>query len=134
MKKQSVSEAIILRERAEGIIKKRRLKPGTELSEVEVLKLIHELEVHQIELEMQNEEILLSKEKADATAGKFTELYYFAPIGYFTLSKEGIIVEMNLCGSQMLGKERVSLKNRRFGIYISRMAKPTFNNFLSNVF
>jgi hypothetical protein len=54
-------------------------------SEVTTLKLIHELEVHQIELEMQNEELLLAKEQAEQAI----KLYDYAPSGYFTLSQDG---------------------------------------------
>jgi PAS domain-containing protein len=77
---------------------------GIDFSESEKLKLIHELEVHQIELELQNEELLLAKQQADSAIQKYTELYDFSPSGYFTLSREGIIIDANLTGSTMLGK------------------------------
>jgi len=67
------------------------------------VKLIHELEAYQIKLEMQNEELALAKERAERAEEKYTELYDFAPSGYFTLTLQGIIVEMNLRGAQMLG-------------------------------
>ena len=106
MKKDNKSAPAILRQKAEELLKKKPLKTGSQLSEAEMLKLIHELEVHQIELEMQNEELMLANEQAEFATKKYTELYDFAPSGYFTLSKEGKIIELNLCGSQMLGKER----------------------------
>ena len=53
-----------------------------------MLKLIHELEVHQIELEMQNEELVIAKEKAEIAEEKYTELYDFAPSGYLSLTKK----------------------------------------------
>ena len=83
-------------------------------SEAEKLKLIHELEVHQIELEMQNEELLLAKLQADSAIEKYTELYDFSPSGYFTLSQDGSILDANLTGSVMLGKERSNLINTKF--------------------
>jgi len=98
------------------------------------MKLIHELEVHQIELEMQNEELMLARSAALEEAEKYTELYDFAPSGYFTLSKECKIVDINLFGSQMLGKERSKLKNSRFDVFISNETKPIFSLFFEKVF
>ena len=68
------SAAAILRQKAEDSLKKKPSKSGSQLSEGDALKLIQELQVHQIELELQNEELLLAK---------YTELYDFAPSGYF---------------------------------------------------
>jgi len=135
VKDSSASEAALLRKKAEALLKKKPSKTASQLSETEILKLIHELEVHQIELELQNEELVLAKEQAiEVASQKYSELYDFAPTGYFTLSKEGKIIELNLCGSQMLGKERLLLKNSRFGFFISNDTKPIFNLFLGKVF
>ena len=92
----------------------------------EHLKIIHELEVSQIELEMQNEELKLAVEKA-ATA---TALYDFSPSGYFTLEGDGTISEMNLNGAKMLGKERSKLANRNFIQFVSPETLPVFQDFL----
>ena len=93
-----------LRKKALALVKGKRLLPGMQLSKDESMKLIQELEVHQIELELQKEELLLARSPAQDATDKYNELYDFAPSGYFTLSKEGEIMELNLCGSQMLGK------------------------------
>ena len=98
------------------------------------LKLTHELEVHQIELETLNAELMQSKEQAEVAAKKYTELYDFAPSGYFTLSKEGKIIELNLTGATMLGKESSLLKNSKFGFFVSIDTKPTFDLFLEKVY
>ena len=98
------------------------------------MKLAHELEVHQIELETLNEELIQAKERADDAAKKYTELYDNAPIGYFILSKESNIIELNLIGAGMLGKERRWLKNSRFGFFVSNDTKPAFNLFLNKTF
>jgi PAS domain S-box-containing protein len=119
---------------AENVSKKRPLKTDFLLSEAEMIKLIHEVEVHQIELDIQNEELMLARSAALVDAEKYSELYDFAPSGYLTLSKEGKIIELNLCGSQMLGKERLQLKDNRFGVFISDDTKPILNNFFENVF
>jgi PAS domain-containing protein len=84
-------------------------------SEVTTLKLIHELEVHQIELEMRR--IALSKEQAEQAIEKYTKLYDYAPSGYFTLSQDGKVTEANLTGAHMLGKMRSSILNSQFGFF-----------------
>lgn len=91
--------ASLLRHKAEELSKKKPAKLISQLSESETLKLIHELELHQIELEMQNEDLIMAKSVYRDLAAKFIELYDFAPIGYFTLSKKGEIIELNKCGS-----------------------------------
>src|ERR1035437_5705711 len=100
----------------------------------EMMKLIEELEVYQVELEMQNEELMRAKEQAETATEKYTELYDFAPSGYFTLSKEGKIIELNLTGAKMLGKERSRLKNDMFDFFVSNDTRPIFNLFLGKVF
>jgi PAS domain S-box-containing protein len=105
-----------------------------DLSKVEILKLFHESQVYQIELEMQNEELLRAKEQAEFEAEKYLELYDSSPSGYFTLSREGKIVELNLTGAQMLGKERAKLKNSKFGFFVSPGSISFFNIFVERVF
>ncbi len=129
------SKAAILRKKAEKLLEKKSLKTVTQLTETETLKLIHELEVHQIELELQNEELMLAKKLVEeAATEKYAELYDFAPSGYFTLSTEGEIIDLNLCGSQMLGKERLHLKNSRFGFFVSDDTRQIYNQFLRKLF
>ena len=137
----NISEALILRQKAVELLKEKRSIKDLQLSEDMVMRHIYELEVHQIELELQNDELMLtrsvameaSRKNKDANE-KYVELYDFAPMGYFTLSKEGEIIELNLCGSQMLDKERLHLKNNQFGFFVSNDTKPIFNHFLAKVF
>jgi len=135
MKKQKhpKTDADILRRKAESFLKDKKVKENNQLSDYELIKLIHELEVHQIELEMQNEELRLAKAAAEIASQKYSELYDFAPTGYFTLSKEGYIIELNLCGSQMLGKEHSYLKNGLFFTFVSLDTRPVFNLFLQKI-
>ena len=93
-----------------------------------------ELEMHQIELELLNEELMLAKNSAVDEAEKYTQLYDFAPLGYFSLSRDGEIIELNLSGAKMLGKDRKSFKKRLFGSYVSAATKTIFNQFLDKVF
>jgi PAS domain S-box-containing protein len=127
-------EVSILRRKAEELLKNNQKKPGPGLSEVEILKLIHEIEVHQIELELQNEELKVAKERAiELASEKYAELYDFAPSGYFTLSKEGEIIDLNIAASKMLGKERAGLIKSRLGFFVSDDTKQNFNIFLKNI-
>ena len=128
------SEEKILRQKAVEVLGMNPLKYESQLSETNLMKLILELEVHQIELEMQNEELLLAKSATRDASEKYTELYDFAPSGYFTLSKEGEIFELNIRGANMLGKERIHLHNSQFGFFVSNDTKPVFNKFLNTVF
>ncbi|MEI6173141.1 MAG: PAS domain S-box protein [Bacteroidota bacterium] len=98
-------------------------------------KLTHELQVYQVELETQNDELKRANEQiAKAANDKYAELYDFSPSGYFTLSKEGKILELNLCGGAMLGGERAYLKNLQFDFFVSDDTKTDFNLFLSRIF
>ncbi len=133
-KNNATTDAARLRQRAEELLKKKLPEKKLHLSETELLKLIHELEVHQIELELQNEELMQARSSAQEAAEKYLEMYDFAPIGYLTLSKEGEILEINLAASQMLGKERINLKSSQFGFFISDTTKPIFNQFLYKIF
>jgi PAS domain S-box-containing protein len=90
------------------------------------LEVIHELEVFQIELEMQNQELQLALENA-ATA---TALYDYSPAGYFTLESDGKICELNLNGARMLGKERSELVNRNFMKFVTSDTLDVFQDFL----
>ncbi|MFC2102132.1 PAS domain S-box protein [Bacteroidota bacterium] len=135
MKKADIkSNPSTLRQKAEKALKKRSSKAGSKLSETEMHAIIHELEVHQVELEMMNEELALANKKAEETAEKYTELYDSAPTGYFTLSRNGKIIGLNLHASQMLGKERKHLINSQLGFFLSDDTQPTFRFFLKTVF
>ena len=79
--------------------------------ESDTRKLLHELQVHQIELEMQNEELRQANEIAEEALKNYTMLYDFAPMGYFTLDSDGSICELNFTGAEILGDKRFSLIN-----------------------
>jgi len=126
------SESKELRQKAEEALKKRQ--STNSFSEVDNLKLIQELQVHQIELEMQNEELVLAREHAESAMEKYVDLYDFAPSGYITLSEEGEIIDLNFSASTMLGKDRIHLKNKRFGLYVSPESLDLFNEFFEKIF
>ncbi len=140
MKKNNgeTKSATTLRLKAEELLKVRGLNSLNHLtnksSEADTLILVHELEVHQIELELMNEDLSNSKIKAQEVANKYTELYDFAPTAYFTFSPEGEIIELNLLAAQMLNKDRESLINRRFSFFLEKESLFTFNHFLRIIF
>jgi PAS domain S-box-containing protein len=85
----------------------------------DVKKLIHELQVHQIELEVQNEELRNAQMALQESRDRFSDLYDFAPVGYFTIDDKGMILEGNLTGAALFGIERSYLINSRFSQFIA---------------
>ncbi len=88
------------------------------LSPEEAGRLIHELQVHQIELELQNEELRRAQGELEASRARYFDLYDLAPVGYFSLSEQGLILEANLAGAGLLGLARRDLINQPLSRYI----------------
>lgn len=128
------AEAAELRHRAEGRLEEQHPEAGLGRSEAGTLRLVHELQVHQIELEMQNEELQQGRDRMEAMMEKYSDLYDFAPVGYFTLDHDGIICEANLTCASLLGLERSRFVKRRFGIFVCPAHLSTFNDFLEKAF
>lgn len=123
-----------LRGRAEAQLKQPQGEPAQSLAPENRLKLLHELQVHQLELEMKNEELRRAKAEIEAGLRRYTDLYDFAPVGYFTLAHDGAISHANLTGAEFIGIERSQLTNRRLAQFISEADRPAFNAFLKKVF
>ena len=105
-----------LRQRAEGVFQEKAARmPGNleALSPDEVRQTLHELRVHQIELEMQNEELRRTQGELEASRLRYFDLYDLAPVGYFTLSEAGLILEVNLTAATLLGVARSALIKQR---------------------
>ena len=131
---QNLTDAQMLRMKAEEQLKEKQKKADKPVIEADVKKLLHELQVHQIELEMQNEELRQANETAEAALKNYTMLYDFAPIGYFTLDSVGSIIELNFTGAEMLGDKRFSLVNAHFKLFVSEKSQSVFNNFFRKVY
>ena len=114
-----------LRERAERSIKQEKVETDG-LSNDDILKTIHELRVHQIELEMQNKELLGTQTELEQSRSKYSDLFDFAPFGYFVLDKKGNISEVNLTGAGMIGIKRSQLIKKPFTLYVDNQGKDTF--------
>jgi PAS domain S-box-containing protein len=109
-------------------------KGGPSKSQADTQRLLHELEVHQIELEMQNEELSEARDKLEVLLEKYTDLYDFAPLGYFTLSQAGEILEANLAAASHFGLARSALITQPFRFFVSPASRPVFDAFLKRVF
>jgi diguanylate cyclase (GGDEF)-like protein/PAS domain S-box-containing protein len=124
-----------LRSQAELKLSEREKKAAVSpVTKADFQRLVHELQVHQIELEMQGEELAQSRAELEWTLSMYTELYAFAPVGYFTLMQDGTIRRANITGAKLLGVELSNMIKRRFGIFLSPSSRPTFNTFLEQVF
>ncbi|MGO9118406.1 MAG: PAS domain S-box protein [Desulfomonilaceae bacterium] len=104
------------------------------LSPEDVQKLVHELQVHQIELEMQNEELRQTQLALEASRDNFSELYDFAPVGYVTLNGKGLILEGNLTAVRLLGVARQSFIKKPFSRFVSQEFGDPFYLYLKQVF
>lgn len=129
-----LTDAQLLRIKAEAQLKVNIRKTGTADTEHDIKKLLHELQVHQIELEMQNEELRQANEATEEALKRYTMLYDLAPMGYFTLTRDGNISELNFTGADMLGERRFSLINSNFKLFVSDESKAVFNEFINRVF
>ncbi len=101
--------------------------------DAEMRRLVHELQVHQIELEMQNDELRASRAEVEAVLQRYTELFDFAPIGYFRVLGDGRIREVNFAGAHLLGAPRAHVVGRPFEVFVSDRDRPTFGRFLTTV-
>jgi PAS domain S-box-containing protein len=128
-KDKAQSQSAELRDRAE-----KRVKSSSETAASraggDTGRLIHELEVHQVELELQNEELRQTRAKLEEN---YNELYDFAPVGYFTLGRHGEIEKTNLTGAGMLGQPRAQLLGHRLATFISTESLHLFNGFFYRV-
>jgi PAS domain S-box-containing protein len=114
--------------------KNQKSQAGVPKSKTDPQRLLHELQVHQIELEMQNAELQEARDRMEAMLEKYTDLYDFAPVGYFSLDEQGRILEVNLTGAALLGVERSRLINQPLPRFVTPASQPGFLAFLKRVF
>jgi PAS domain S-box-containing protein len=115
-----------LRVRAEKFLTAGGLDLGP-ASPDDALQLVHELQVHQIELEMQNEELRRAQATITETGNRYADLYDFAPVGYVTLGPQGLINEINLTGARLLGAPRDSLLHKPFILFVAPGDRQAFH-------
>jgi PAS domain S-box-containing protein len=121
-----------LRNRAEQSLRKsgmlRKAPKG------KMLEVLHEMSVYQAELEIQNEELQRSQLALQDSRRRYAELYDFAPIGYLTFDRQGVIKEVNLTGAQLLEVARRNVIGRGFHRFIARESQQTFHRFCTRLF
>ena len=111
----------VLRRRAEklaGNTTSRELDDASSLAPADVQRKLHELQVQQIELELQNEELRQAQNALDASRARYFDLYDLAPVGYFTLDEHGVILEANLTGAALLRVARGTLVQQSLSRYV----------------
>jgi PAS domain S-box-containing protein len=131
-------DAIELRRHAEARLRERQTKQrtmaGNPKPEADPRRLLHELQVHHVELEVQNAELQDTRDRMEVLLEKYTDLYDFAPVGYFSVDEQGRILEGNLTGAALLGVERSQLIGRRLPRFVVPESQPVFEAFLKRVF
>jgi PAS domain S-box-containing protein len=126
-----------MRRRAEETLKQQQKLRSLSMTDYEVRKQYHELQVSHIELEMQNtalQELQHARLEIEAGLRRYTELFDFAPVGYVTLDRAGRLSDINLTSANLLGLERERLVGRQLGFFVSENSQSVFKDFLAQVF
>ena len=131
---RDLDEARILRRKAEKLLKETQKTENSTVEESDGRKLLHELQVHQIELEMQNAELQQANLMTEAALKKYTMLYEFAPVGYLTLDSGSSICELNITAAEMLGDRRFALVNSNFRLFVAEESRAEFDRFYRKVY
>lgn len=129
---RDVKDKDALRRRAEQNLIERRLEAPDKMADMQ--RLVHELQVHKIELELQNEELRAAQHEIEAGIRRYSDLYEFAPVGFFLLNRNGTIIEANLAGATLLGAPRLRLKGRLIHSYIYPASLSIFTALLNRMF
>ena len=133
MNLRPASDPADLRRAAELRLKERTTSSAPQ-TEAELLRLQHELQVHQIELEMQNQELCAARVEIEASLKRHTELFDFAPVCYLNLAPDGTIVDVNLAGVNLLGICRDRLLGTNFGRLLGQNDQLTLTEILAKIF
>ena len=126
MNTDPLTHAAALRQQAEAAAAAKPA-PLTALEPAEAQRMLHELQVHQIELEMQNEELRHTQAELEVSRGRFFDLYHLAPVGYCTLAATGLILEANLTAATLLDSPRPKLVGKPFSRFILTEDQDVFH-------
>ena len=126
-------EQALKRREAEQRLHAGKTRPAFAVSEADARALLHELQVHQIELEMQNEELQRAEEAAREVSERYSDLFDFAPVAYFLWDHQGRLLEVNLHGAEMLGLDRSLVVHKRFGQFVATEDRDRFADFCRRV-
>ncbi|MBF0606134.1 MAG: PAS domain-containing sensor histidine kinase [Candidatus Magnetobacterium sp. LHC-1] len=104
------------------------------LSDIDVRRLVQELQIHQIELEMQNETLRQSQLELEISRARYSDLYDFAPVGYLTIDDRYVVTEANLTATRMLETSRSLMLGRHFSAYVAEDYLKSYYRYLKDVF
>ena len=124
-----IERRMSLRVGAEAMVSS--LSPSEAAQPAEIL--LHELLVHKVELEMQNEELRRAYTALEEARDRYIDLYEFAPVGYITINREGLISEINLTGSALLAVDRTKLINLRFSRFVAPQDRDIWHRLFMNM-
>jgi len=132
------SAANELRQHAETRMRKQRTNSNEKAARIESTlqrrRLLHELQVHQVELEMQNTALQESRDRTEGLLEEYTDLYDFSPAGYFTLTADGVIQRVNHTGARFLNRDRSHVVGAPLRQWFTPAARAAFSSFLQRVF
>lgn len=131
---QWTADAAELRRRAEAFLQSRPAGRAVPDSPANLQRLLHELQVHQIELELQNEELRQAQSHVEGALEHFADFYDFSPVGFVTLGRDGAISRLNLTAARLFGMERSRLIGKRFAAFVGDGQRQAFNDFLQRMF
>jgi PAS domain-containing protein len=129
--KNSNAKALKLRRRSERRLARVHTLSRSAKSKADVARLLHELEIYRLELELQNESLREAQAQAQSA---YDELYDAAPVGYFSFGRDGAIRRANLTGASVLGCPRDKLLGQRFASFVAGNSHKKFRTFLDRVF
>ena len=124
----------MLRKKAEEKLIERKANMIESVEEADLKKLLHQLQVHQIELEMQNEELQLAYEAEEEALKKHTIIYDLAPIGFFIIDEESSIIGLNFTAAEMLEERRFTLLNNNFRLFLMSESLLVFDRFFDRIY
>ncbi len=114
-----------------------QIKSEIDLSELDLTdaqRLMEELQIYQVELEIQNDELREAQHELESARDRYAELYHTAPVGYLTLNRNGIILEANETCADMLLMRRPRLIKRPFSFFIDRVDLEAYANYMRDLF
>jgi PAS domain S-box-containing protein len=120
--------------RAEARLRGEKRRAGPLSADGEAGQMVHEIEVRGIELELQNEALTRAREEFKRQVEKYSDLYNFAPVGYFTLDRDGTVREANLGAAKLLGTERSQFVGRRLRSFLCRESRRVFDGWLKQMY
>jgi len=127
-------DAAALRRRAEARVRATAARTPGPRTDADTQRLLHELQVHQVELELQNEELRQARKAGEAGLARYTALYDLAPVAYLTLDRAGAIRSVNLTGATLLGLGRAAVGGTAFSRFLPADARPAFEAVLGTAF